>query len=113
MAGLFWEESFSVSNKDIEIGFFLKKSLEKTIKLNEEFVLRSRTLPAIKTMATTVLAASQDLDFIGLGNIARWIETNGYKMAGPYREIIFDANQLSEIANATIEIQMPVEKVNF
>ena len=64
-------------------------------------------------MATAVQAASHDLDFIGLGNIARWIEANGYRMAGPYREIIFDANQLSEIENATIEIQMPVEKVDL
>lgn len=113
MAGVFWEESFSTSNKDIEIGFFLKKSIEKAIRLNDEHLLSCQTLPAIKMMATSVQAASQDLDFIGLGNVGRWIESNGYKMAGPYREIIFDANQLSEMENATIEIQMPVEKIDL
>ena len=113
MAGVFWEESFSTSNKDIEIGYFLKKPIEKTIRLSDVHLIRSHTLPPVKTMATVVQTASQDLDFIGLGNIARWIEANGYRMTGPYREIIFDANRLSEIANATIEIQMPIEKVEI
>ncbi|MEM8861733.1 MAG: MerR family transcriptional regulator [Chloroflexota bacterium] len=113
MAGVFWEDSFSTSNKDIEIGFFLKRPIDKTIRLNDAHLIRCQMLPSVKTMATAVQAAGHDLEFIGLGNIARWIEMHGYKIAGPYREIIFDANQLSEIENATIEIQMPVEKANF
>ena len=37
----------------------------------------------------------------------------GYRITGPYREIVFDASNSSDLEEAVIEIQMPVEKVNL
>jgi len=61
-------------------------------------------------MATAVETVGSDPVLIGMGNLARWIEENGYRIAGPFREIGYDISNLSDLENAVIEIQMPVER---
>lgn len=41
--------------------------------------------------------------------LLRWIETNGYEVAGPYREIYIQYDR-NHMANSATEIQYPVEK---
>ena len=69
-------------------------------------------LPPVTTMATSVLTGGPDPVLAGLGKIAQWIEENGYRFAGPYREIGYDVTSLSDLETTIIEIQMPVEKAN-
>jgi len=111
-AGVFYTDGFTQSNNDADLGYFLKKSVKKPILLSEDCVLRMHELPSVETMATSVQVAGPDPALIGLGKIAQWIEGNGYRIAGPYREIGYDISSLSDLEEAVIEIQMPVEKVN-
>ncbi|MEM7134342.1 MAG: MerR family transcriptional regulator [Chloroflexota bacterium] len=110
-AGVFYGEDFAVTNNDAELGFFLKRAVKEPIALTDDCILSMTELPAVETMATSVQVAGSDLEFLSLGQIARWIEANGYRIAGPYREIGFDVANISDLSEAIIEIQMPVEKV--
>lgn len=110
MAGVFWDESFLATNNDIEIGYLLKKRLDDPVQISTEHTAGCKILPAVETMATAVQTGSREGDILGFGKIAEWIEENGYEIAGPYREIVFDAHHPHEIDGATFEIQMPVRK---
>ena len=41
--------------------------------------------------------------------VLRWIEANGYRIVGPYREL-YIRHDPHDMANAATEIQYPVEK---
>jgi effector-binding domain-containing protein len=50
-----------------------------------------------------------------VSNLYRWLGTNGYASAGPYREIHLFGRELDlykgdQIPNAVLEIQIPIEK---
>ena len=90
--------------------YYLKKKYPKPLAVTEEVVLTEQELPAVEHMATAVQVGGADLVFQALGKIAQWIEVNGYKMAGPYREIVLEMDGEGALGNSVIEIQMPVDK---
>ena len=110
LAGVFWDESFLTNNSDVALGYLLKKDMGRAVQINGTTTAEVQILPAVETMASAVQVGSRDVDFMGLGRIAAWIEANGYMIAGPYREIVFEATHTGEIEGATIEIQMPVKR---
>lgn len=112
-AGVVHTEGFKLTDNDIDLGFLLKKVVKEPIELSEEHVLRTNELPAVETIASSVQVGVADPVLVSLGNIAKWTEDNGYRITGPYREIVFDASNSSDLEEAVIEIQMPVEKVNL
>ena len=46
----------------------------------------------------------------GHAALLEWIDANGYKIVGPYREVYIKHNK-SQLSDTTTEIQFPVEKV--
>jgi effector-binding domain-containing protein len=111
-AGIVYSDRFRLTNNDVEFGYLLKQSVEGPVALSEEYVLHMRELPAVQTMATAVQTGSPDLVFIALGRIARWIEANGYRIAGPYRELGLELFKKSASDNMLIEIHMPIERIH-
>ena len=109
-AGVFQMGDAWFTDDSVELGYFLNKPVERPIRLTEEYLLRMRELPSVDTMATIIQEGNRDLEFVPFGKIARWIEGNGYRIAGPFREIGFDVGSLSDLQKAVVEIQMPVEK---
>jgi DNA-binding transcriptional MerR regulator len=64
-------------------------------------------------LSATLVAAvvhHDDVDEFTEGHktLLKWVEANGYRLSGPYREIYHD---WQDHRNATTEIQFPVEKV--
>jgi DNA-binding transcriptional MerR regulator len=112
LAGIVYTDGFTLRNNDVEFGYLLKKPVEDPIALSEEYVLRMRELPAVKTMATAVQTGGPDLVFVALGRIAQWIEANGYRMAGPYREIGVELPGSGTFDEMIVEVQMPIEKMS-
>jgi DNA-binding transcriptional MerR regulator len=108
-AGVVHTDGFSLTNNDVEVGYLLKQPIEAPVVLSDEYVLRMRELPAVKTMATAVQTGGPDLVFIALGRIAQWIEANGYRIAGPYREIALELPSSGTFDDMVIEVQMPIE----
>jgi len=64
--------------------------------------------------STQIAAAVHQGDFEdftqGHAALLEWIDANGYKIVGPYREIYIKHEQ-TDLLNSTTEIQFPVEKV--
>jgi effector-binding domain-containing protein len=112
IAGVVYTDGFTLRNNDVEFGYLLKKPVEDPIALSEEYVLRMRELPAVKTMATAVQTGGPDLVFIALGRIGQWSEANGYRMAGPYREIGVELPSSGTFDEMVVEVQMPIEKMS-
>jgi len=111
-AGVVYTDGFALRNNDVEVGYLLKKPVDDPIALSEKYVLRMRELPAVQTMATAVQTGGPDLVFAALGRIAHWIEANGYRIAGPYREIGFELSGSALFDELTVEVQMPLEKMS-
>jgi DNA-binding transcriptional MerR regulator len=111
-AGVVYTDGFTHRNNDVEIGYLLNKPVEDPIVLSEDCVLHMHELPAIQTMATAVQIGGPDLVFVALGRIGQWIEANGYRIAGPYREIGVELPSSSTFDEMIVEVQMPVERVS-
>ena len=109
-AALVYTEEFTLTDNDVQVGFLLKKNHPDPLMIADNLELTDHVLPAVPYMATAVQVGGADLVFQALGHIAHWIEDNGYRMAGPYREIVLDASTVEGMADAVIEIHMPVEK---
>ena len=111
-AGVVYTDGFTLRNNDVEFGYLLKKPVEDPIALSEEYVLRLRELPAVQIMATAVQTGGPDLVFVALGRIAQWIEANGYRIVGPYREIGVELPGSAPFDEMIIEVQMPIESMS-
>jgi DNA-binding transcriptional MerR regulator len=109
-AAVVYTDGFALTNNDVEVGYLLKKPVEDPVVLSDEYVLRMRQLPAVETMATAVQTGGPDLVFMALGRIGHWIEANGYRMAGPYREIAIELPSSGTFDDMVVEVQMPIEK---
>jgi DNA-binding transcriptional MerR regulator len=111
-AGIVYTDGCTLTNNDVEFGYLLKKPVEDPIALSEEYVLRMHELPAVQTMATAVQTGGPDLVFAALGRIAHWIEANGYRIAGPYREIGVGLPGSDTFDEMIVEVHMPLERTS-
>jgi DNA-binding transcriptional MerR regulator len=75
--------------------------------------LSVRSLPAVETMASTIHRGS----FTGLvgayASLLKWIDANGYRIAGPDRSIYLrlpEAGQSRQDPNAITEMQVPISR---
>jgi DNA-binding transcriptional MerR regulator len=96
---------------DLEIGFSLTRPSNASVRVAGDLVLRATELPAVETMATLIRPGTNAESHTSFGAVGRWIEANGYAIAGPCREVFlepitgppgFDA--------ALVEIQFPVRR---
>jgi len=107
---VFYADSYEPTNHDIDIGFLLKRPVRRPIRLTDDIELQMSELPAVDAMASMVQKVEPDLEFLALTRMGKWIEENGYRMNGPYRELGFDITSPADFDNGIIEFQIPVEK---
>jgi len=97
---------FYESEQEISIGVCMPFEGE----LVEGSQVKVVELPAVETMASLIHHGS----FSGLRQaytaISTWIETNGYRMSGPSREIYLECEPDMDPSHYVTEIQFPVEK---
>lgn len=110
LVGIVYTNGFTLRNNDVEIGYLLDRPIGVPIPLTDGRALRVRELPAVPAMATTVQAGGPELVFVALGRIGQWIEANGYRIAGPYREVGIALPGPGAADDLVIEVQMPIEK---
>ncbi|MBI5666652.1 MAG: MerR family transcriptional regulator [Chloroflexi bacterium] len=104
---LYYDEEFTASDMDMEFAYPVAADCTKTIDLAGGQQMTTRDLPAIHQAACTVhrgVYSGLNEAYVALG---RWIETNGYRVVGPPREVYL---QGSGGPDAVTEIQFPVEK---
>ncbi len=105
---IFHDPEFKPADMDVEVVIPVAKSFKAAIGLSGDRQLKIQELPALKSVAS--LIHKGDFDKVGESYTAlgKWIGENGYRIAGPPREIYLSAPD-SE-TGAITEIQWPVDK---
>lgn len=68
------------------------------------------TLPAVETMASVIHHGSFSTLNQAYNAILKWIETSGYHISGPNRELNLEYERGGDQSKFVTEIQFPVEK---
>jgi DNA-binding transcriptional MerR regulator len=110
LVGVVYTQEFRLHNNDIALGYLLPRPIGQTVPLSNQYELRMVELPAVATMASVVQIGGPELIFAALGRIGRWIEANGYCLAGPYRELGLQLPTDGNLDEMVIEVQMPLER---
>lgn len=104
-------ENFEWENLDFELGYFLTDAVDETFMVGGH-TLTVRTIPAVSSMATIIRLGGPDQNPFRYGALGIWMETGGYRMAGPGLEIFLRVPSESDTPEQAItEIQLPVEKI--
>jgi DNA-binding transcriptional MerR regulator/effector-binding domain-containing protein len=98
-------------NSDIEIGRMVSAERHDPVPVMNDVQLQFRHLPAVDTLATFVVQGTTADMHIGYSAIGLWAETNGYRFAGPPRELFLRIPQAADMSDAITEIQYPVTAV--
>jgi DNA-binding transcriptional MerR regulator len=101
---IYHDKEFKEADVDVEVAF----PVWRTVKGEGEIVCQE--LPGYEKVASIMYKGPYE----GLGKpynaIMGWIETNGYHIAGPNREIYYNEPEKTKPEDLVTEIQMPVEK---
>lgn len=101
--GIYYDEEFCEEAVDVETAVPVSESVPTGERV------KSRELPAVEEMACIVHEGTFDNLAGTYGQLMAWIEANGYRMAGPIREVYMQWAGADDASNIT-EIQLPVEK---
>jgi DNA-binding transcriptional MerR regulator/effector-binding domain-containing protein len=99
------------SGSQIEMGRMTTVTHHDPVALTEDWQLSFRELPAVDTMATFVVKGSTAAMHVGYSAIGIWAEANGYRFAGPPRELFLQLSHTPDMSDAVTEIQYPVEPI--
>ncbi|MHA7772743.1 MerR family transcriptional regulator [Roseibium sp. M-1] len=97
-----------IDRLDLSIGYLLRRTLDRPLKA-DGFTFEPQNLPAIKLAATVVRQGTNSESHAAFGAIGKWIEANGFSIAGPSREIFLEpVLEPPGFDKALVEIQFPV-----
>jgi DNA-binding transcriptional MerR regulator len=96
------------SDFDVEVGCTITAKTRNPITLKSGMALEFRELPAVETMATSIVKGPSANLLIGYSMIGTWAEANGYRFAGVPREVAIQMPQRADWSDAIAEIQFPV-----
>jgi DNA-binding transcriptional MerR regulator len=102
-------ETLESDRLDIELGVVLDSTDEITVTLPSERVMTIHLLPAVALMATVVRVGGFENNCQSYGAIGLWVEDNGYRIAGPGREVLIQPPRTDNLDEMVTEIQFPVE----
>jgi len=107
-----YSDMFELDDIDVELGYTLHHDFQETITLADNRIMTLRELPAVETMATVTRVGDLSQGHDSYGAIGLWVEANGYRFAGPGRELFIQFPQPGKEDEAVTEIQFPVEKID-
>ena len=107
---IYYNEGYVRGNIDTECAFVIPDgSPGKTS--NPDRAITIRQIEAVPQMASTIVMDDFYKKVEGLTpaytSLAKWIESNGYRIVGPPRELFYASVQNGDL---TAEVQFPVEK---
>jgi DNA-binding transcriptional MerR regulator len=104
-------ESWDMDNLNVDIGFLLNGTQNMSLALSNGEALTIQELPAVETMATTLRIGLSTLGHGAYAALGFWAEANGYRFAGPPREVFLQFPLPGHEDKSIAEIQIPVEQV--
>jgi DNA-binding transcriptional MerR regulator len=102
---------FEADRIDVQIGFGLERALERRLELPGFGPMKLEQLPSVARMATCVRIGLPEHAHLNSARIARFIEANGYRLAGPSREVFLEPPRFERMEQSVVEMQYPVELV--
>lgn len=103
---VFHDKEFKPENLDVEIAIPVAASARKDVLLAGGRKLTARRLTGVELAACLLHTGGFDTISQSYESLGRWIETNGYQIAGPSREVYLRAPD--QEGGALTEIQWPV-----
>jgi DNA-binding transcriptional MerR regulator len=102
---------FEPEQLDIELGFFLREPVAARVELPNGLVLEKRTVPALSHVAVCVRQGPPDESHAAMGQMGHFLERNGYRIAGPNREVFLTPPRPDRMHDTLVEMQFPIEPV--
>jgi DNA-binding transcriptional MerR regulator len=93
---------------DVELGFVLNGE-PAALPVVGAGTLLVRDLPPVKLMAACVRVGLPEHAHLITGKIGRFVEANGYRLAGPSREVFLRPPRPDHMEESVVEMQFPVE----
>ncbi len=101
----YYDNGYKESDVDIEVMQCIARDIRETDRI------KIKELPAVDTAACVIHKGKYEAVGLAYNVIAKWIEENGYRVAGPNRELYFEGEWSTDNPDEYItEIQIPVEK---
>jgi DNA-binding transcriptional MerR regulator len=107
LIGIAHSPEFEADRIDLEIGFVLTGELRREIVLPDGRRLLQRELPAERIAACVRVGLPERAHLI-TGKIAQFIAANGYRLAGPSREVFLQRPNLQRLDESIVEMQYPI-----
>ena len=101
---IYYDEGFKEKDVDIEVAF----PITRDVPSKGEF--KCRELPGYDQMATTIHKGSYESISGAYNALGKWIETNGYQIIGPLREIYMTDPSKTKPSEYVTEIHFPIAK---
>ncbi len=111
LIGIAHSTEFEPDAIDVELGFLLTGDPPAALSPVGSRPLRVRELPAVPSMAACVRVGLPEHAHLITGKIGRYVESNGYRLAGPSREVFLRPPRPDRMEESVVEMQFPVERV--
>jgi hypothetical protein len=93
---------------DLTVGYVVNRPHTRSL-IADGLTFSAQTLPAVDMAATVVRNGTNPESHTAFGAIGTWIETHGYAIAGPSREIFLEpVLEPPGFDKALVEIQFPI-----
>lgn len=102
------DEDIVDHDMNLELGCIIGDNSHAPVVLRDGLQLSLQALPAVETMATTIITGGLEVIHASYGEVGLWIQEQGYRLAGKPREITLQASGLGAGRDLVTEIQFPV-----
>ncbi|MBE2266872.1 MAG: MerR family transcriptional regulator [Anaerolinea sp.] len=106
------DEEIVTQNLLLEVGRVIEVQSHAPVPLTNDMQLHLRVLPAVETMATTVIRGGLNAIHAGYANMGIWAESNGYRLNAMPRELLLGGGDFEDGSDLITEIQFPVEPLD-
>jgi DNA-binding transcriptional MerR regulator len=110
--GIAHSAEFEPDAIDVEIGFLLNGNPSAELPMIGSRRLQVSELPAVTHMATCVRVGLPEHAHLITGKIGQYVERNGYRLAGPGREVFLRPPRADRMEDSVVEMQFPVERMS-
>lgn len=110
LLAVFYGEGYEREAVDVEVGFPIDAGSRKPIPLVNGRMLQPTVLPGSDLLAYTVHTGEWLTLSNGYVHLGHWIDSSGYEIVGPGREIFHYIDWDNQQKNTVTELQFPVAK---
>jgi DNA-binding transcriptional MerR regulator/effector-binding domain-containing protein len=103
---------FEPDSIDLEYGFAVSDAADRAGLAANAVGLQLRELPAVQHMAVCVRIGLPEHAHLITAKIGQFVESNGYALAGPSREVFLQPLQPDRMEQSVVEMQYPVESLS-